>query len=75
MQPFTKLHEGFLNEKEDTTDDVSGYYSGFVTQLSKTQIYQAAEVTALLKAWELDRASMMGLTKKVLKKNGIEIEK
>ena len=73
MEVLTKMHGEFLAKKEDTTDDVSGYFSGFINEVSKVQIYQTAEVTALLKAYQTDRESLLGITRTVLKHNNIEI--
>jgi len=67
LKPFTKMHQDFINQKEDATDDVQGYYAEFISEVSKVHIYRAAEVTALIKAYQKDRSSMLGLTKKILR--------
>lgn len=67
LKPFTTMHKDFISKKEDSTDEVQGHYSEFIAELSKVQIYQTAEVTAILKAYHEDRESILGITKKVLK--------
>lgn len=66
LKPFTDMHKDFISKKEDDTDDVQGYYAEFISEVSKVHIYQTSEVTALLKAYQKDRASMLGIVKKVL---------
>lgn len=66
LKPFTKIHLDFINAKEDNTDEVQGLYSEYINEVSNVKIYQTAEVTALLKAYQKDRSSMLGITKKIL---------
>jgi len=66
LKPFTDMHKDFISKKEDDTDDVQGNYAEFISEVSKVYIYETAEVTALLKAYHKDKASMLGITKKVL---------
>jgi hypothetical protein len=70
LKPFDKMYQGFLSEKEDDSDEVQGHYAEYIAEVVKVQIYQTAEVTALLKAYHLDRGSMMGMVKKVHKLKG-----
>jgi hypothetical protein len=67
LKPFTTMHHDFISQKEDQTDEVQGYYAEYIAEVSKIQIHHAHEVTLLLKAYQKDRASMLGITKKVLK--------
>lgn len=67
LKPFTTMHKEFLEKKEDDTDDVQGYYAEFIAEVSKVQIFQTAEVVAVLRAYQKDRTSLLGITKKVLK--------
>ena len=67
LKPFSKMHADFIDQKEDTTDEVSGYYTEFITEVSKVQIHQTHEITAILQAYQKDRSSILGITKKVLK--------
>lgn len=67
LKPFTDMHKDFISKKEDDTDDVQGNYAEFISEVSKVHIYETAEVIALLKAYHKDKASMLGITKKVLK--------
>lgn len=67
LKPFTKMHQNFIEKEEDKTDDVQGYYTEYISEVSKVQIFQTAEVTAILRAYQKDRASILGITKKILK--------
>ena len=67
LKPFSKMHADFISQKEDTTDEVSGYYTEFITEVSKIQIHQTHEITAILQAYQKDRSSILGIAKKVLK--------
>jgi len=69
LEPFTKMHLAFISKKEDDTDEVRGHYEEFVHELSKVEIYQTAEVYSILKAYQIDRKSMLGVAKKVLNHN------
>lgn len=73
LKPISKMHSEFLDQEEETTDDVSGHYAGFITEVAKVDIYNCSEATAILHAWQLDKNSMIGIAKKILKKNGIEV--
>ena len=67
LKPFTVMHQEFLKTQEDQTDEVQGYYTEFIAEACKVGIHQTHEVTAILRAYQKDRASMLGITKKVLK--------
>lgn len=69
LTPFTSLHLEFLKRKEEDTDDVRGHYQEFIHEASKVEIFQTAEVVALLKAYQIDRKSLLGVAKKVLSHN------
>ena len=66
LKPFSKMHSDFIDKKEDTTDEVSGYYGEFITEISNVQIHQTHEITAILQAYQKDRKSILGITKKIL---------
>jgi len=67
LTPFTSMHKEFLNSQEDLTDDVSGHYAEFIESIAKINIYEMGEFNAVLKAFRKDRASILGIAKKVLK--------
>lgn len=67
LKPFSKLHANFIEKKEDTTDEVQGHYAEFINEISKVEMYETHEVVAILKAYKKDRASILGITKKILK--------
>lgn len=67
LKPFTTMHKDFISKKEDQTDEVQGYYAEYITELSKVSIHYAHEVTMVLRAYQKDRSSMLGITKKILK--------
>ena len=73
LTPFTKMHIDFISKQEDKTDEVRGCYEEFISEACKVQIFQTAEVTALLKAYQLDRKSSMGMAKKILRLNNIDV--
>jgi hypothetical protein len=66
LKPFSKMHKAFLEQKEDLTDDVSGYYGEYIQNVASVQIYQTKEISALIEAYHLDRSSMIGIAKKIL---------
>lgn len=65
----TMYEEGFIKHKEDETDEVRGLYAEYIAEAVKVQIYQCKEVTSLIRAYFIDRNSMMGMTVKILKMN------
>jgi len=67
LKPFSSMHKAFLQQKEELTDDVSGYYGEYIQNISSVQIYQTKEISSLIEAYHLDRDSMIGITKKILK--------
>lgn len=66
LKPFDIMHKDFIDKKEDDTDDVQGHYADYIHEMAKVQIYQTAEVTAILKAYFKDKRSILGVTRKVL---------
>jgi hypothetical protein len=67
LKPFSKMHADFIGKKEDQTDEVQGYYQEFITEMADVKIHQTHEVVMILKAYQKDRASIIGITKKILK--------
>jgi hypothetical protein len=67
LKPFDLMHKDFISKKEEDTDDVQGRYKEFINEMCKVQIYQTAEVTAILKAYFKDKGSILGVTKKILR--------
>lgn len=67
LKPFTVMHQDFLKTQEDQTDEVQGYYTEFIAECSKIGIHQTHEVTAVLRAYQKDRASILGITNKILR--------
>ncbi len=70
LKPMTNWNDDFLEAKEDTTDEVSGHLHEYFSELSKIEIHQMAEVVEVLKMYQVDRASIMGICSKVRKHNG-----
>lgn len=66
LKPFSKMHKAFLEQKEDLTDDVSGYYGEYVQALSSVKIYETKELSNIIEAYHLDRDSIVGIAKKIL---------
>jgi hypothetical protein len=66
LKPFSSMHKGFLEQKEDLTDDVSGYYGEYLQSVATVKIYQTKEISSMIEAYHLDRSSMLGITKKIL---------
>lgn len=67
LAPFSAYHKEFLKAKEDSTDSMQGEFADFIFELSQVQIYQSGEAAGALKALRLDRASVLGISNKVLK--------
>lgn len=67
LKPFSKMHTDFVSKEENKTDEVSGYYTEFITEISKIQIHKTHEITAILQAYQKDRSSILGIIKKILK--------
>lgn len=67
LEPFTTMHSDFISKEEDNTDDVRGHYEAYISEVSNVQIYQTAEVAAIIKAYQLDKSSMLGIATKILK--------
>jgi len=65
LTPFSSIHKDFIKAQEDQTDEISGYYQEYIEEIAKVQIYQCAEVTAILKAYFKDRSSILGITSKI----------
>lgn len=66
LAPFTKMQQEFLDKEEDSTDAAQGHYQEFLHEMAKVQMHEMPEVVAVLKTYHLDRASILGVTKKVL---------
>lgn len=66
LKPFSKMHQEFLEAKEDITDDVSGHFAEYISNISKTQIYQTGEINSIIQAYNIDRKSIVGVAKKIL---------
>jgi hypothetical protein len=67
LKPFSSMHKEFLKAKEDLTDDVTGHYAEYISNISKTKIYQMGEVNSVLNAYQSNRDSIVGIAKKVLR--------
>jgi hypothetical protein len=67
LKPFTNMHKDFIKTQEDQTDEVQGYYAEYIAEVSKVPIHYAHEVTMVLKAYQKNRESVLGITKKILK--------
>ena len=76
LKPFTNWNNGFIEAKEDTTDEVSGHLYEYIHELSSIKIHEMPEITEMIKMWKVDRKSMMGVSSKVRKyKNELATEK
>jgi len=67
LTPMTDWHRSFIRKDEDNTDEIQGYYQEYIETMAKIEIFQCAEVTAILKAYHKDRDSILGIAKKILK--------
>lgn len=67
LKPFTSLHSDFIDKKEEETDDVRSHYEQFIKEMSDVEIYQMGEVVSILQAYKIDKQSILGITKKVLR--------
>jgi len=67
LEPFTKMHMSFIERKENDTDEVRGHYEEYIHEVGKIEMYQTGEVASILKAYHLDRSSMLGIASKVIK--------
>jgi hypothetical protein len=67
LTPMTIWHKSFIKSQEDQTDEVQGFYQEFIETMATIELFQCAEVTAIMKAYHKDKASMLGITKKILK--------
>ncbi len=65
--PFSNMHKDFIEEEEDKTDEVQAYYAEYIHEVAKVQIYEMAEVVAVIKAYHKDKKSILGVVKKVLR--------
>lgn len=65
LEPFSKFNKEFVNRKEDETDEVSGHLQEYLSLLSDVEVYKTAEVVEILKAYKKDRASILGIVKKI----------
>ncbi len=69
LEPFTKMYLDFIERKEDDTDEVRGHYQEYLHLMAKTEIYQTGEINAILKAYQINRESILGVTRKILSHN------
>jgi len=69
LKKINPIFDDFVREKEDATDEVQGLYMEFIQEVSELEMWDLSEVTAILKARKKDKASIMGITKKVLNKS------
>ena len=67
LTPMTSWHRNFIKREEDQTDEIQGYYQEYIETMAKIEIFQCAEVTAILKSYHKDRDSILGIAKKILK--------
>lgn len=67
--PFTSMYNDFIKHKEDQTDEVSGHIAEYLYQVSKPEIYLSGELTGIIEAYLIDRDSVVGISKKILKHN------
>ena len=61
------MFDDFVQKKEETTDDVQGNYEDYINELSKIQMYDCGELTMVLKAFQKDRKSILGISKKIMR--------
>lgn len=65
--------DNFFNNVEDQTTFVYDVYNQYFDAVCKVPIWDASEMTAVIEAFLLDRKSISGIAKKVLKQNGVEV--
>jgi hypothetical protein len=67
LKPFSKFYKQFLEQKEEDTDDVSGHFAEYIQKVSSVEIYQMGEINSIIEAYFIDRKSVVGIAKKILK--------
>jgi hypothetical protein len=67
MKMFNPMFQEFLNKKEDNTYDVTGYYEEFVEEIASVELYNCADLTKIIQAYKKDKASVMGISNKILR--------
>lgn len=67
LSPFTKMHVGFVKNEEDSTDSLQGDYEEYLHQVSKIEIYQMKDLIQIIKAYHLNRDSILGIANKINK--------
>ena len=65
--PFTVHHKNYLDNNETGTDEMQGQAEAYFEQLAKVEIFEMAEVTAIIKAYKINKKSILGTAKKVLR--------
>ncbi len=69
LRHTNSMFREFEKQQEEEVFEVYAYYHEMILELSKVSIYEVNEVTQMLKTREIDRDSIMGICKKVLKNN------
>lgn len=67
LRVINPYFNAFVKENEDTTYDVKGIYEDFIHQLSKIEIYDCSNLSAIFKAYAKDRDSIMGIANKIMR--------
>lgn len=67
MKMFNPMFQEFLNKKEDNTFDVAGVYEEFVEEVASVELYNCADLSKIIQAYKKDKASIMGISNKILR--------
>lgn len=73
MKAESEDYDSFWNALLKETQEVTKIYETYINAISSIPIWDASEMTAVIEAFLLDRKSISGIAKKVLKQNGVEI--
>lgn len=73
MKAESEDYDSFWNALLKETQEVTKIYETYINSICKVPIWDASEMTVVIEAFLLDRKSISGIAKKVLKQNGVEI--
>jgi len=74
MKAESQDYDSFWNALLKETQAVTKVYEDYIKAISSVPIWDASEMTAVIEAFILDRKSISGIAKKVLKNNGVEVK-
>lgn len=62
----TPMYNKFIESQENSTDMVEADYNEFIIELSKVELYECKNLTAILKSYKKDPKSINGISNKIL---------